>query len=324
MMSLSSDRLGSTGASGEVNKQLVDVNRVSRCRRFVKQVRMEYLLLKSNYTWAVVLLGLFIQQILHGIHTNIVFANYEVRPILKDVSFSLLPHLQEEYFWVSEAIFYPILFFGVASLLRSLIVGIIFGSPPPLKDCHNFVTIGKRVLTQLIVCQTLRELSFSFTILPGPANHCQNAMHPDYHKPTSLNDVFFRVNVSHGCGDLIFSSHTIFSLTMCLAVTRYMHSRLATYLVWTVQFFLLGCILASHKHYTVDVVVACYTVPLVWYLLQVVMKDPPPLMWHDKKSLKVLRKRSLENTQWDDLYTRNKSTTKHIYKAIDATNDFII
>ena len=43
---------------------------------------------------------------------------------------------------------------------------------------------------------------------------------------------------------------------------------------WFIQAVLVFLILCSRKHYTVDIVVALYTVPMVWALLQWKLKDP--------------------------------------------------
>ena len=67
------------------------------------------------------------------------------------------------------------------------------------------------------VCQVLRMLSFSFTQLPGPSYHCRAG------EPTAVRDwplhwsehliVDVKRATTKSCGDLIFSSHTIFMLT---------------------------------------------------------------------------------------------------------------
>jgi hypothetical protein len=128
-----------------------------------------------------------------------------------------------------------------------------------------------------------------FTILPGPAEHCQPGDHPNYNPPTTTWEVLTKSEVNYGCGDLIFSSHTTFSLTACLAITKYMHSKRATAVAWTVQTILVPLIIGSHKHYTVDLVVAIYTVPMVWKLLELTIEDSPPLMFFDPSAAAELR-----------------------------------
>ncbi|XP_062014670.1 phosphatidylinositol:ceramide inositolphosphotransferase 2-like, partial [Rosa rugosa] len=59
-------------------------------------------------------------------------------------------------------------------------------------------------LSFVLTCQFLRILTFYSTHLPGPNYHCRE----------------FR-GVYYGCGDLIFSSHMIFSLTFVHTYQKY-------------------------------------------------------------------------------------------------------
>lgn len=72
---------------------------------------------------------------------------------------------------------------------------------------------------------------------------------------------------THGCGDLIFSSHTTFVLVGVLTFTEYGQTLLIKVIAWIGVAAMGLCIIASRKHYTVDVVVAWYTVPLVFYAM---------------------------------------------------------
>ena len=89
------------------------------------------------------------------------------------------------------------------------------------------------------------------------------------------------MDASYGCGDLIFSSHTIFTLTVCLLITQYLPVTPIVIGAWFIQAVLVFLILCSRKHYTVDIVVALYTVPMVWALLQWKLKDPKVEMYYD-------------------------------------------
>jgi hypothetical protein len=72
---------------------------------------------------------------------------------------------------------------------------------------------------------------------------------------------------THGCGDLIFSSHTTFALVGVLTYTEYGGALIVKLVTWVAVFVLSVLIVASRKHYTVDVVVAWYVVPLVFYAM---------------------------------------------------------
>jgi len=247
-----------------------------------KQMSIELAIFKSNDMWPWILMGV-LNQYVHSVWTNLVFYFYEVRPKLKDLGFDMTPKLGEDYFWVSEAVFYPLFLVGMASTFWPILLCCECGLclPSYLKP-HNLVTLFRRVMIHLTICQTLRAASFMFTILPGPADHCQDANNKNFNQPDSAVDVLFKMDASYGCGDLVFSSHTIFTLTVCLLITYYLPVKPLVFGAWFIQAVLVFLILCSRKHYTVDIVVALYTVPMVWALLQWKLKDPKVVMYYDK------------------------------------------
>ncbi|KAJ3123779.1 hypothetical protein HK100_011482 [Physocladia obscura] len=130
-----------------------------------------------------------------------------------------------------------------------------------------------RVLT---ICYFLRIFTVAVTILPGPADHCSaTVLESDAIAP--LHDVLAHLSLSgKSCGDLIFSGHTLLSFSAVLLIGRAldrhdMTSSLFNSVVrWTLlglcQVFIVFGILATHKHYTVDVVVALI---VVWFVVEV-------------------------------------------------------
>ncbi|GMI21132.1 hypothetical protein TeGR_g6169, partial [Tetraparma gracilis] len=145
---------------------------------------------------------------------------------------------------------------------------------------YNVVSAITRALTVISLCQMLRSITFLSTILPGPADHCQDIDNEHYSPPTQY-EVFYRFDASYGCGDLIFSSHFIFTLTCALLVTHYINIKLITGIAWTLAATLFILVIASHKHYSVDLVVASYTVPLVWHFWLNYNKDAPVVWYAD-------------------------------------------
>ncbi len=119
------------------------------------------------------------------------------------------------------------------------------------------------------VCQSLRIISFLSTSLPSPNYHCRAGEPTAIREPAQRwwDHIFVDVGrqSTHGCGDLIFSSHTTFALVGTLTYTEYGSIRAIKLLIWCCMLTLSCLIIASRKHYTVDVVVAYYTVPLVFY-----------------------------------------------------------
>ncbi|XP_074565043.1 phosphatidylinositol:ceramide inositolphosphotransferase-like [Curcuma longa] len=84
--------------------------------------------------------------------------------------------------------------------------------------------------------------------------------------PQSLSEVLllnFPQGMIYGCGDLIFSSHMIFTLVFVLTYQKYGSKRLIKLLALALADVQSLLIVASRKHYTVDVVVVWYYVNLV-------------------------------------------------------------
>ena len=84
---------------------------------------------------------------------------------------------------------------------------------------------------------------------------------------TDLNDVLFRVDASNGCGDLMFSSHTIYTMTFVCVVHKYFNFKWLKRFMVLLQVAIVPFILAARKHYTVDVFTALYVTPLVFEIL---------------------------------------------------------
>ncbi|OEL36012.1 Phosphatidylinositol:ceramide inositolphosphotransferase [Dichanthelium oligosanthes] len=88
--------------------------------------------------------------------------------------------------------------------------------------------------------------------------------------PNSVLEVLlinFPRGVLFGCGDLIFSSHMIFTLVFVRTYHKYGSKRFIKFLAWFMAIIQSLLIIASRKHYSVDVVVAWYTVNLVVFFV---------------------------------------------------------
>lgn len=123
----------------------------------------------------------------------------------------------------------------------------------------------------LTLCQILRIISFSVTQLPAPNYHCREGESTSIKEPADKWWDHILVDVgrqaTHGCGDLIFSSHTTFVLVGCLTFTEYGESLILKIIAWIGVGLMSLCIVASRKHYSVDVIIAWYVVPLVFYTM---------------------------------------------------------
>ncbi|KAF3781446.1 Phosphatidylinositolceramide inositolphosphotransferase [Nymphaea thermarum] len=185
--------------------------------------------------------------------------------------------------YISETVFTFIFFsfvlvsfyFSLFNILLHLIVDITqWTFNPFIFHSKRFYTVllWCRVLAFLVACQFLRILTFMATQLPGPNYHCrEGAKLARLPPPKSALEVLlinFPRGVLFGCGDLIFSSHMIFSLVFVRTYQKYGAKRLIKQLAWLVVVIQSLLIIASRKHYTVDVVVAWYTVNLVVYFVE--------------------------------------------------------
>ncbi|KAK4478495.1 hypothetical protein RD792_013972 [Penstemon davidsonii] len=85
----------------------------------------------------------------------------------------------------------------------------------------------------------------------------------------------FPRGVLYGCGDLIFSSHMIFSLVFVRTYNKYGTQKFVKQCAWLTVVIQSLLIIASRKHYTVDVVVAWYTVNLVVFFIDKKLPELP-------------------------------------------------
>lgn len=221
---------------------------------------IELPLLKAR--WKQILFGAIFQYV-HGITTQLAHRMHQPQEQpLHDIGFIYLPELGKQNAWVSETIFW------------CLFIPFILWSFSPFvtarKRFYTAVTYA-RLLMVLVVCQMLRIISFTVTQLPAPNYHCRLG------RDTAVREwplhwwqhliVDIGRQATHGCGDLIFSSHTTFVLVGCLTFTEYGSLLFMKIVGWLGVAAMSFCIVMSRKHYSVDVIVAWYTVPLVFYAM---------------------------------------------------------
>ncbi|CAK9187529.1 unnamed protein product [Ilex paraguariensis] len=131
----------------------------------------------------------------------------------------------------------------------------------------------------ILACQILRIITFYSTQLPGPNYHCREGSKlARLPRPDSVLEVLlinFPRGVLYGCGDLIFSSHMIFSLVFVRTYQKYGMHRFIKQCAWLIVVIQSLLIIASRKHYTVDIVVAWYTVNLVVFFVDHKLPDMP-------------------------------------------------
>ncbi|KAG2296383.1 hypothetical protein Bca52824_043052 [Brassica carinata] len=258
-------------------------------KRFCSEISTELGLLAEN--WKYLLAGLILQYI-HGLAAKGVHYIHRPGPTLQDLGFFLLPELGQERSYISETVF--------TSVFLSFFLWTFHPFILKSKKIYT-VLIWCRVLAFLVACQFLRVITFYSTQLPGPNYHCREgskvARLPWPKSPLevleinreSIYIIFFFPHthclcshvissahgVMYGCGDLIFSSHMIFTLVFVLTYHKYGTKRFIKLFGWLTAFVQSLLIIASRKHYTVDVVVAWYTVNLVVFCLDKKLPELP-------------------------------------------------
>ncbi|KAK9291017.1 hypothetical protein L1049_009200 [Liquidambar formosana] len=236
-------------------------------KRVCAEVATEISLLAEN--WKYLLAGIVFQYI-HGLAARGVHYIHRPGPILQDVGFLLLPELGQEKAYISETVFTVVFLSFVLWTFHPF----IFKS----KKVYT-VLVWCRVLAFLVASQILRIITFYSTQLPGPNYHCREGSklarlpHPDSVIEVLL--INFPRGVIYGCGDLIFSSHMIFTLVFVRTYQKYGTRRFIKQFAWFIAVVQSLLIIASRKHYTVDVVVAWYTVNLVVFFVDKKLPELP-------------------------------------------------
>ncbi len=226
------------------------------CREFIEYAMMrwskERQILLAN--WRMLTVGIFFQYI-HKVCTNVAYYLHVQRQPLRDLGFELFPALPRQAQVLSEILFFA-LFLSTLAFMAS----------PFFVRSHSHLFTGVMVVRFLGVCffaQILRCITFLVTILPGPNYHCR-PQSPDYNPPRAFSDFFFRPDAFYGCGDLLFSSHTIFVLLCTLTYTKFADGVWIKRGMWLLVVVFGILVVSARKHYSVDIIVAWYTVPLLW------------------------------------------------------------
>lgn len=236
-------------------------------RKIYTETSIEVSILAKN--WKFLLAGIIFQY-LHGLAAHGVHYLHRPGPTLQDSGFSLLLELGPDKAYISEALFTIIFCFFVLWTLNPF----FFQS----KRIYT-VLVWCRVLAYLAVSQILRIITFYSTQLPGPNYHCREgsklARLPPPKSAVEVLLINFPHGVIYGCGDLIFSSHMIFTLVFVRTYQKYGTKRCIKQFAWLLALVQSLLIIASRKHYTVDIVVAWYTVNLVAFFVDNKLPELP-------------------------------------------------
>lgn len=182
-----------------------------------------------------------------------------------------------------------LVFGGVFAPAILLVASIALFKQNPQRPRYMVIVL-KRVLFHISVALAFRICSFMLTALPGPARHCRLIIdescakanpnnllscmspNPDFIPPKG-HEFFTHMDALNGCGDLMFSSHTIYTLSFILTAFKYWPSKYLLAFMVSVQCAIAFLIVAARKHYSLDVFTALYVVPLLWFTHEAYFKD---------------------------------------------------
>eukprot|EP01084_Bolivina_argentea_P233616 393436_1 len=170
-------------------------------------------LFKSYYGWIIFAV---VMQIWHSVASNIAYYVHTRSEVLWDLGFNLLPEKESiEIFGESLFVFNTFIYFIILLLPTFMIQ----------EYTHNITSM----LILIRFCKIfpftvfLRTITFLTTSLPSPSHHCRTGS-TTYDPPNDLSETIFRIDITNGCGDLIFSGHTATVLCVSLTASHYAYN----------------------------------------------------------------------------------------------------
>mmetsp|Transcript_6260 Transcript_6260/g.13533 ORF Transcript_6260/g.13533 Transcript_6260/m.13533 type:complete len:634 (+) Transcript_6260:238-2139(+) len=286
----SSNSLGTTAVTATASNNSNYAFTLRSREQIIIHILME---LRMAYVDIVFLAFATFYQFFHSAVTNVAYYQHAQlsaanRVPLKDIAFEWLPSLDGELWIISEYFLFGIISISLFCVISNVILS---WNAPHGRPIYSMQIVRRMGMTW-IVCQTLRMISFLITTLPGASRQCRYSLPegltreemvgmpaPDegnpvgWAPPTSLKDILFRVDATNGCGDLMFSSHTIFTMTFVCVVFKYFNFKWLKAIMAVLQIAIVPFILAARKHYSVDVFTALYVTPLVFEILWIRLPD---------------------------------------------------
>ncbi|KAF4694447.1 hypothetical protein FOZ60_008026 [Perkinsus olseni] len=136
------------------------------------------------------------------------------------------------------------------------------------RDGVTFIGIIWRALSVTCMAYILRAVSFLVTLLPAPWPPCQRFPRPGleayFDPPVHAQQIFSMASSMGACGDNMFSGHTTSTLVAALVATHYIQRWFIVLPSWTFVVAEIVVLVAERAHYTVDIWVAMFTIPMLW------------------------------------------------------------
>lgn len=258
-----------------IKKSNVSIDSIIRSRKnlsltefLVDQIKREIKMFEK--VWFCLLMMAITFPILHNFATNYIYYMHQRRPRLPDIGFYIFPEMQFE--WLNADLVMTILILLFVLFMFTPFFACFHPNNEQNENIYFVCAMLFRFGLSTSVCTLLRIITFVSTLLPSPAAHCLPDS-IDYNPPKNTIEMLTRLDLYKGCGDLIFSSHTLIAINMALVVHHYSVDKRFKLIFWALTITLILMIIVSRNHYTVDIVVASYVTPLVWnYILK--FSDP--------------------------------------------------
>lgn len=246
---------------------------------FIKRINDEFILLKQQFI--IICFSIFyFTYIISTVSRNIAYYRHQQIKPLRDLGFEIIPQISEIY--ISEFFLYAIIFLFIPIILTP------FVRNTDLSNINNkiyFINITVRILKITIILRTLRSISYISTSLPSTAEHC--LIDSTTYNPPDKNEIFTKFNslFNKNCGDMLFSGHYSFILTLSLIMTKYVpklyKNKTFFYIfitiLWLIVIIYAYIIIAVRNHYTVDIIIAIYTTILVWEVYEKYFPNDPQI-----------------------------------------------
>ncbi len=233
--------------------------------KLLKKFNNEYILFKKQYKIILFSLFFFI-YVISTIARNLAYYRHVQLEPLRDIGFEIFPKIDESF--ISEIFLGVNIFIFITILLR-----------PLMTDNNNnvyIINMSIRLMNINCILRFLRSISYLSTALPSTSEHC--LIGSDTYNPPNRDEIFTRFNslFDKNCGDMLFSGHYSFELTLCLFAQRYLPklstNKLLNHIIiitmWLITIAHGFILIAVRNHYTVDIVVAIYTTILLWYVYE--------------------------------------------------------
>ena len=234
--------------------------------KFYAHFKKELWIFRGQWKWFIFI---SVATYFHNVSTNLAYYIHTPAKVLWDAGFHLIPEV-DTFHSINDVIID--VFIGLACVYFCYPVLFLWRESNPRMYT---ATIFIRIFKIMTFVEIFRSITFLSTSLPGPSPHCQSDS-DHYNPPINWKQILFRIDATEGCGDLIYSGHESTVIAFVIVIIHYSiimfperkYWKYIIYFALIIFIFMFDVfILSARSHYTVDVVVATYFVPSLYYCL---------------------------------------------------------